>query len=98
MRLNTVTKATNPGCLHSSEEPARPVLLHAPVHRTHVTTDEAASLLLVDAKTLLKSHSLRQQYGGIRPVRLPSRKLAWPLAEIEKLLSGASIAAGKEGI
>lgn len=54
-------------------------------------------MLLVDAKTLLKSHSLRQQYGGIRPVRLPSRKLAWPLAEIEKLLNGASAAVVMEG-
>lgn len=97
MRLNTVPKPTNPGCLDSSEKPARPVLHHAPVQRTHVSTEEAASLLLVDAKTLLKSHSLRQQYGGIRPVRLPSRKLAWPLAEIEKLLNGASAAVVMEG-
>ncbi|WP_258180698.1 hypothetical protein [Burkholderia multivorans] len=56
-------------------------------HRTYVDTEVAARLLLVGADTLRKSHSKNGSYGRIRPIRLPSRKLAWPLAEIEKLLS-----------
>ncbi|WP_230941083.1 hypothetical protein [Burkholderia thailandensis] len=56
-------------------------------HRTYVDTEVAARLLLVDPHTLYKSHSRNGSYGSIRPVRLPSRKLAWPLAEIEKLFS-----------
>jgi hypothetical protein len=53
-----------------------------------VDTEVAAQMLLVDPKTLHKSHSKKGNYAGVRPVRLPSRKLAWPLAEIEKLLDG----------
>jgi hypothetical protein len=52
-----------------------------------VDTDVAADMLLVGSQTLRKSHSQKGNYAGIRPVRLPSRKLAWPLAEIEKLLN-----------
>lgn len=70
-----------------ADDLSRPILCHAPIRPTHVETAVAATMLLVDSKTLLKSHSQKGNYSGIRPVRLPSRKLAWPLAEIEKLLN-----------
>jgi hypothetical protein len=66
---------------------AYPVLCHAHLGTTHVKTTVAAHLLLVEPQTLLKSHSQKGCYGPIRPIRLPSRRLAWPLAEIEKLLN-----------
>jgi hypothetical protein len=53
---------------------------------THIGTKAAAAMLVVTEETMQKSHSQKGSYVGIRPVRLPSRKLAWPLAEIEKLL------------
>ena len=65
----------------------RTQMCHAPIHPTHVETDVAAAMLLVDPDTLRKSHSQKGAYCGIRPVRLPSRKLAWPLVEIERLLN-----------
>lgn len=52
---------------------------------SHVGTEVFAEIVLVEPKTVLKSHSIHGHYVGIRPVRLPNRKLAWPIAEIEKL-------------
>jgi hypothetical protein len=51
-------------------------------NRTHVSTEEAADLLLVQPQTMRKQFSIRGEYAGIRPSRLPSRKLAWPLDAI----------------
>ena len=57
----------------------------AALTRSHVSTDEFADRVLVLPETILKCHSRTGQYAGIRPVRLPNRRLAWPIDEIEKL-------------
>lgn len=88
MHQSPIPKTIDSGCHHPANQSARPVLHQAPFLRTHVDTEVAAQMLLVDPKTLHKSHSKKGNYAGVRPVRLPSRKLAWPLAEIEKLLDG----------
>jgi predicted site-specific integrase-resolvase len=53
--------------------------------RRHVSTDEFADRMLVLRQTVLKAYSRDGAYCGIRPVRLPNRRLAWPENEIEKL-------------
>ncbi|RDU98297.1 hypothetical protein [Trinickia dinghuensis] len=60
---------------------------HATFRPTHVGTEVAASMLMVEPATLLKSRSIYGHYAGIRPVRLPNRKLAWPIAEIDRLFA-----------
>jgi hypothetical protein len=57
----------------------------AALNRRHVSTDEFADRVLVLPETILKCHSRTGQYAGIRPVRLPNRRLAWPVDEIERL-------------
>ncbi|CAN0622813.1 conserved protein of unknown function [Burkholderia multivorans] len=64
--------------------------------RTHGSTDEVAELLLVLPQTVLKAYSRDGEYCGIRPIRLPNRRLAWPMAEVKKLLSGESEAKNQE--
>jgi hypothetical protein len=91
MQHRAITQADSPDrCSPVNEEP-RPVLPQAYIRPSHVETAVAASMLLVDPKTMLKSHSLNGHYAGIRPVRLPSRKLAWPIAEIERLLNVSAV-------
>jgi hypothetical protein len=51
----------------------------------HVSTDEFAARMLVLRQTVLKAYNRDGAYCGIRPVRLPNRRLAWPEGEIEKL-------------
>ncbi len=58
--------------------------------RRHVSTDEFAERMLVLRQTILKSYSRDGSYCGIRPVRLPNRRLAWPSDEIEKLFADSS--------
>ncbi|BCF87063.1 hypothetical protein [Paraburkholderia largidicola] len=87
MSLKPILNSVEQECPRLAKEAARPTLCHPAMRPTHVDTVVAASMLLVDSKTLLKSHSQKGNYSGIRPVRLPSRKLAWPLADIEKLLN-----------
>ena len=88
MRQNTIARDINPDDPQATNEPARPVLHNWLTSPTHVDTVVAAHMLLVNSKTLHRSHSQKGTYAGIRPVRLPSRKLAWPLDEIQALLSG----------
>jgi hypothetical protein len=71
-------------------------LHQASLQLTHTGTDTFAEAMFVDPKTILKSHSIHGHYAGIRPVRLPNRKLAWPIAEIEKLFQPSGAVAVKE--
>lgn len=66
-----------------------PNLAHA-LERRYVSTDEFAERMLVLRQTILKSYSRDGAYCGIRPVRLPNRRLAWPVDEIEKLFAPSS--------
>ncbi|WP_309829853.1 hypothetical protein [Caballeronia sp. LZ065] len=58
--------------------------------QSHVPTEEAATMLMVQPQTMRKQFSQKGEYCGIRPRRLPNRRLAWPLAEIQALLNGGA--------
>lgn len=90
MRHRAINKAINPDRCSPNDEPTCTGWPSDTIRCTHVDTEVAAQMLLVDPKTLHKSHSKHGEYGGIRPVRLPSRKLAWPLDEIKQLLNGGA--------
>ncbi|WP_245623566.1 hypothetical protein [Paraburkholderia nodosa] len=96
MHHTAIPAAVGPDHEQPAARPACPTLCHTTFRPTHVGTDVAAPLLLVDPKTMLKSHSLNGHYAGIRPVRLPNRKLAWPIAEIEKLFQSSAAVTVKE--
>lgn len=51
------------------------------------TTDVAAHLLGVLPGTMRKAHCLRGEYMGLRPLRLPNRRLLWPKDELLQLIS-----------
>lgn len=53
-----------------------------------LSTEDAARLLLVKPQTLRASFCRHGHYGGLTPVKLPSRRLLWPAAEVERLLAG----------
>lgn len=60
------------------------------MEHSHVPTEEAADMLLVQPQTMRKQFSQKGEYCGIRARRLPNRRLAWPLAEIRALLNGGA--------
>lgn len=85
MNQTALTRAIAPDRDQSVGQSANPQLCSTAFRPAHVSTEMAASMLLVEPATMLKSHSVHGHYINIRPVRLPNRKLAWPVAEIEKL-------------
>lgn len=62
------------------------VPLSAP-ERYRLTTDEFAGQHRVEPQTVRKAYAASGSYNGIRPVKLPSRKLLWPDDSIERLLA-----------
>jgi len=63
--------------------------LTAALERRHISTDEFADRMMVLRQTVLKAYSRDGAYCGIRPIRLPNRRLAWPEDEIEKLFAAS---------
>ncbi|API76330.1 hypothetical protein AC251_02640 [Ralstonia pseudosolanacearum] len=59
-----------------------------PANRDHVSTEELAAILAIEPQSILKRHAKDGSYLGIRPTKLPNRRLLWPVAEVKKLLSG----------
>lgn len=54
------------------------------------STDEAASLLKIRPQTLRAAVCRSGHYAGVRPHKLPSRFLAWPADQIERLATGGA--------
>ncbi len=53
-----------------------------------ISTEEVAARLLVQPQTVRRSLCVNGEYMGLRPVKLPSRRLLWDAAEVERLISG----------
>lgn len=64
-----------------------------PTNRDHVSTEELAAILAIDPQSIRKRHSVDGSYLGIRPTKLPNRRLLWPVADVKKLLSGGRLTA-----
>ena len=60
---------------------------HSSVLRNY-STDEAAAILKVRPQTLRAALCRDGHYAGVRPHKLPSRFLAWPADQIERLAAG----------
>ncbi|RIV77722.1 hypothetical protein D2V84_00225 [Burkholderia pseudomallei] len=59
-----------------------------PENREHVSTDELAAILAVDPQSIRKRYSQTGSYHGVRPTKLPSRRLLWPVEAIKYLVLG----------
>lgn len=53
-----------------------------------LSTEELATILRVAVQTPRASLCRKGHYLGMRPVKLPSGRLLWDAAEVERLLSG----------
>ncbi|WP_295584472.1 hypothetical protein [uncultured Lamprocystis sp.] len=54
------------------------------------TTDQAASILLARPNTLRVALCERGEYLGVRPVKLPNRRLVWPADQVDAVARGES--------
>lgn len=53
-----------------------------------LTTEQFADKLSLRAQTIRKGYSQTGAYLGIKPIKLPNRRLYWPTDAIEQLLRG----------
>ncbi|MGF6920740.1 DNA-binding protein [Paraburkholderia sp. 40] len=53
--------------------------------RRFLTTDELAERLNVRGQSIRKRYSQTGAYFNVRPVKLPNRRLCWPLDAVEML-------------
>lgn len=70
------------------EKSAPRVPMPIPTNRDHISTEELAAILAIDPQSIRKRHSTDGSYLGIRPTKLPNRRLLWPVTEVRRLLSG----------
>lgn len=60
----------------------------APLAARTLSTEQAAAALHIRPQTLRAALCRDGHYAGVRPHKLPSRFLAWPADQIERLAAG----------
>ena len=58
-------------------------------NRFQLTTEAFAAQHLVDPQTVRKRLSSHGSYFGVKPLRLPNRRLLWPADSITALIEGS---------
>lgn len=59
-----------------------------PQNREHLSTEEIAAVLAVEPQSVRKRYSETGSYHGVRPTKLPNRRLLWPIEGVRQLLNG----------
>lgn len=62
-------------------------LIKIGANRAHLSTEELASALDMEAQSIRKRLSQTGSYFGVKPARLPNRKLLWPADALEQLIN-----------
>jgi hypothetical protein len=65
-----------------------------PENRAHLSTEEFAAVLAVEPQSVRKRYSETGSYHGVRPRKLPNRRLLWPVDAVKRLLNGDTIEDG----
>lgn len=55
-----------------------------------ITTEKLADQLFLQPQSIRKRYSATGTYHGVRPVKLPNRRLMWPADAVEQLAKEAS--------
>lgn len=75
----------------SPRRPAARVPMPIPENRDFLSTDEVAAVLAVDPQSVRKRYSQEGSYHGIRPTKLPNRRVLWPAEAVKRLLEGRPV-------
>ncbi|PVX97657.1 hypothetical protein C7402_101371 [Paraburkholderia unamae] len=62
-----------------------------PENREHLSTEEFAAVLAVEPQSVRKRYSETGTYHGVRPTKLPNRRVIWPVEAVKRLLNGDKI-------
>ena len=56
-----------------------------------ITTEQVARLLGVTPGTVRRGLCVNGHYLGLRPIKLPNRRLLWPGDALERVIAGAEV-------
>jgi len=56
--------------------------------QTHYSTEVLAEHLGIKPQTIRAALCRNGHYLGLRPIKMPNRRLLWPAADVTELLSG----------
>ncbi|MBU9442676.1 helix-turn-helix domain-containing protein [Burkholderia multivorans] len=56
-----------------------------------LTTDQVAQVLGIETQTVRKRWSQTGSYFGLKPIKLPNRRLMWSAEAVAKFLRGEAI-------
>ncbi|OMQ60668.1 DNA-binding protein [Burkholderia pseudomallei] len=62
-----------------------------PENRDFLSTDEFAAVMAVDPQSIRKRYSSDGSYHGVRPIKLPNRRVLWPAEAVKRLLEGRPV-------
>ncbi|MGD7197283.1 hypothetical protein ACQCQP_15970 [Ralstonia pseudosolanacearum] len=88
-----------PGALPAPvhEAPASPrksaarVPMPIPENRDFLSTEEFAAVMAVDPQSIRKRYSSDGSYHGVRPTKLPNRRVLWPVDAVRQLRNGSIV-------
>lgn len=83
-RASTSAQSPMPPQTSATVAAYRPTQKGVPT-RAYLTTEELASALHVEPESIHKARSKNGHYCGIQPIKLPNRRLAWPIDAIERI-------------
>ncbi len=89
---STVPTASN---LTNEESTLQPGLLEKLLRRlmvlNHLSTEQFAEILHVKPESVRSGLCRTGNYLGIRPLKLPNRRLAWPAKDVIRLLNAENL-------
>ena len=62
-----------------------------PENREYLSTAEFAAVLAVEPQSVRKRYSETGSYHGVRPTKLSSRRVIWPVEAVKRLLNAGSL-------
>ncbi|MFL9928827.1 hypothetical protein P0D88_06055 [Paraburkholderia sp. RL18-103-BIB-C] len=74
-----------------NRKPASRSPMPLPESRERLSTEEFAAVLAVEPQSVRKRYSETGSYHGVRPTKLPNRRLLWPVDEVKRLLNGDTV-------
>ena len=97
--MRAVLGGAMPGALPAPapEVPASPrksaarVPMPIPENRDFLSTEEFAAVMAVDPQSIRKRYSSEGSYPGVRPTKLPNRRVLWPVDAVRQLRNGGIV-------
>lgn len=81
-----------PKALVSPRRSAARVPMAIPENRDFLSTEEFAAVMAVDPQSIRKRYSSEGSYHGVRPTKLPNRRVLWPVDAVRQLRNGGIVA------